>query len=1196
MFDFKLIIRVLCLGFLSLSAGSSAEDFFRCNFSRIEGQSNGQPAAPSYYNHVKDHLSVTGGGNTSRAAIFAMENLQDFQPVARMPLKHPLPAIVYTGLKKFPSEKGYCELWIAPYFNQKQAWRKTERRDFSLNYILSLYQHTPGTPLAKRADKSVIALYLQNRRVGARFVFSDGSSTTLSLPVEKWVKRSWHKITLCWEPGRQRLYIDRKLAGESQKSGTLADFNALELGGRDYNVSFQGLIDDIVIASGKPLDTAPYGFEGDRKTFPEIAIPEPVFRNWKPERPKSALSVASEQNCPLFCYAGGSEYPLYANMVQSVPVRGGTHIRTDLVVRKTGWNGSRAMFFLEFLDAAGKMISRRKIDSNTLGPVYRPMSLSELSSSCGLNCDIAYFNYFKIPPKCRSLRLAASLSGNPAKLMLKKWSLRLVDPSLEPWFQQPVRGKQLTYEKSPAASDDEIRRMLKKRKPAVSRLVRSGDRLEWQIDGKKIAPVILWNPIIGSFARLTEFRPAGFQLSTSTVFLGHSPYIDDYDQIWLDNGSFDLKAMEKAVFKVLREAPDAYVILNIFVCPTAKWLKENRSELQLAADGNPVIMRSCAVTTRSSARFPEKRGESWTASIHSEKYRKDLAAVLEKLFREFEKTDAAKAVAGVYVTGGDDAQFRAPPGPDMSPLTRPAFQKFLREKYGTQEKLSAAWKQNIVAWQDIKVPAKTQIEPSRKTVYSEAGPCPESDYKEFVSCECMKVKKAFRAAVKKGAPRLLVGGYDNAMALAGSGFYGRGRSNLAELIQDPFCDFLISLPAYGRERDECLFPIGLKAYTGSMRLHKKLIITELDIRNPKQPPLVERNYRSHNWQATHDYRTFGDVLKLCAGYSAAWGGMFHACVMGRFWYDTPEAVAAWQQAADIMIAAPGEKLADDRIAWICGEKFCNFFCRNASGEMTSEIWSRNVSHALWMSQIRFDAYLPGDLWHPDFKAPKVMLLTCLASMKPEELSKIRRHFLKDGRILIWLGTPSVFSGAGLKDISAALGFRLSQPEEIQKRTIFVAGENDPILKNVTGFLYNPREDAPVIHFGNVAVNPLPGDKVLARYQGTGHPGMVLRKTAAGTEIFIGQPGAVTPKLLQNIAQTAGIRPVTDGGDLVFRGGGLIVIGASTGNGIRRIHYPEGVKALECLTGQKILHRGTGFLEVSLKYGECAVFRHQTAGK
>ncbi|MBQ6470622.1 MAG: beta-galactosidase, partial [Victivallales bacterium] len=665
----------------------------------------------------------------------------------------------------------------------------------------------------------------------------------------------------------------------------------------------------------------------------------------------------------------------------------------------------------------------------------------------------------------------------------------------------------------------------------------------------------------------------------------------DYNQIWLEDDSFDLSALEKAVFRVLREAPDAYVILNIYVCPTARWLKENPGELQLAADGNPVIMRSCAVTTRSSALFPEKRGESWTASIHSEKYRRDLAAVLEKLFREFEKTDAAKAVAGVYVTGGDDAQFRAPPGPDMSPLTRPAFQDFLRKKYGTLENLSAAWKQNIASWQDIRVPTKEQIESPRKVVYSETGPSPESDYKEFVSHDCMKLKTAFRAGVKKGAPRLLVGGYDNAMALPGSSFYGRGRSNMAEIIQDPYCDFLLSLPAYGRERDECLFPIGLKAYTGSMRLHKKLVITELDIRNPKQPPLVERNYRSHNWQATHDYRTFGEILKLCAGYSAAWGGMFHACVMGRFWYDTPEAMAAWKQAADIIAEAPGEKLDDDRIAWICGEKFCNFFCQNGNAEQVSETWSRNVSHALWLSQTRFDAYLPGDLWHPDFKAPKIMLMTCLASMPPEELKKIRSTFLKDGRFLIWLGAPSVFSDAGLDDVATAVGFRLSRPEEIRKRTIFVTGEQHPILKDVTGFLYNPRENASLVHFGNVAITPQAGDQVLAMYQGTHHPGMVLHKTKDGTEIFIGQPGAVTPRLLRNIAETAGIRPVSERNDLMFRGGGLIVIGASDGNGIRRIYYPEGVKALKCLTGQKVTRYGDNFLDVILKYGECAVFKH-----
>ncbi|MBQ7209183.1 MAG: beta-galactosidase [Lentisphaeria bacterium] len=1188
------LTRSILFGLCSLffSAGVLAEEFFRCNFSAMEGLNNGQPAAPAYFNAARGHQSITGGGITGRAAIFAMENPEDFRSVARTPIERPLPAFVYTDLKRFPAEKGFCEVWIAPYFNQKQAWRRKEHTDFTLNYALTIFRRAPGKQLSKHAEKSEIDLYILKRQLGVRFVFSDGTSTTLTFPVGSWSPRTWHKVTICWEPGRQQLYVDRKQVAESTKPGTPGKFDALEVGGRDYNLSFQGLIDDIVIASGKPRDVYPFGFDGDPRKFPEIPVPQAVLEDWKTPGPDRELAVASENGRPVFRYAGGRESPLSAQTTRSAPVPGGSVIRADLTVRKTLWNyGSRAAFFLDFLDAGGKTIRKIKFDANGIGPGYSPMPLSELSSLCGINCDIAYFNYFRVPPACRSVRLAVSMAGNPAEIVLEKWRLRLADPNIAPWFQQPGIGRQLTYENSPAASDDEIRRQLQSRKKSVPEAVRCGDRIEWRVDGQKIAPVILHNPVIGSYARAGAFRQAGYRLCTSTVFLGYSPYPDDYDQIWLEDGSFDLSALEKAVLRVLREAPDACVILNLFVCPTARWLKENRGELQIHPDGNPVIMRNCAVTRRSSARFPERRGETWTASIHSKKYRRDMAAVLEKLFREFEKTDAAKAVVGVYVTGGDDGQFRAPPGPDMSHLTLPAFREFLREKYGTPEKLSAAWRKNVSSWQEIQVPTPRQLESPLRAVYSETGPALESDYDEFLSRECTLLKKALRAGVKKGAPRLMVGGYDNAMALPGSSFYGRGRFDMAEIIGDPFCDFLISLPAYGRERDECIIPIGLKAFTGSMRLHKKMIVTELDIRNPKQPPLTGTTHRSHNWQAVHDYRTFGELLKLCAGYSAAWGGLFHAFAMGRFWYDTPEALAAWKQAAEIAGSAPGEKLADDRIAWICGENFCHFFCRNIRGEQISETWSRNVSHALWLSQIRFDAYLPRDLRHPDFEAPKIMLFSAVSALGPKEIQDIRRRFLKDGRILIWVGTPSVFSGADLKSISDAVGFDLSRPKEIENRSLIVTAETHSVLKGVAGFLYSPRENAPVVHFGNMVVAPKPGDTVLAAYQGTNLPGAVLRRTQGGTEIFIGQPGAVSPLLLRNIAKFAGIRPVTEGNDLMVRGGGLIVLGASAGNGVRRVFFPKGVKGLACLTGQKIIKRGKDFVDVSLKYGECAVFKH-----
>jgi len=60
--------------------------------------------------------------------------------------------------------------------------------------------------------------------------------------------------------------------------------------------------------------------------------------------------------------------------------------------------------------------------------------------------------------------------------------------------------------------------------------------------------------------------------------------------------------------------------------------------------------------------------------------------------------------------------------------------------------------------------------------------------------------------------------------------------------------------------------------------------------------------------------------------------------------------------------------------------------------------------------------------------------------------------------------------------------------------------------------------------------------------------------------------------------------------LLITGGGLLSIGALTGNGIRKVYFPDGVKAMKCLTGQEITHTGKDFLELKMKYREAAVFQ------
>ena len=191
-----------------------------------------------------------------------MENLQDFKGYAKMDPLTERPAVIYTGLQNFPVEEGFCELWIAPFFNQISAYRDSQNNKLELYYIFSLFCHAPGTPQITRSGKSMINAYIHGRRLCVSLIFSDGSSTVLSAPIQNWNKKQFHKITVIWGKDIQQLCIDRKIAAESRKSGTLGDFNSLELGGRDYNLSFQGIIDDVKISSGRPQDIIPLSFTG----------------------------------------------------------------------------------------------------------------------------------------------------------------------------------------------------------------------------------------------------------------------------------------------------------------------------------------------------------------------------------------------------------------------------------------------------------------------------------------------------------------------------------------------------------------------------------------------------------------------------------------------------------------------------------------------------------------------------------------------------------------------------------------------------------------------------------------------------------------------------------------------------------------------------------------------------------------------
>jgi hypothetical protein len=463
----------------------------------------------------------------------------------------------------------------------------------------------------------------------------------------------------------------------------------------------------------------------------------------------------------------------------------------------------------------------------------------------------------------------------------------------------------------------------------------------------------------------------------------------------------------------------------------------------------------------------------------------------------------------------------------------------------------------------------------------------ETDLQRWTSYSSYELRDSMYAAVKAAAPRLLVGGYENAMGLTCQP--GFGRYHINALLNSTTPDFMISLPGYGRYRDDCNHPIGLKVYNGSMVLHNKLLIYEMDIRNPEQGPLGIM-CKSRNWQAEHNKSSFNNFIKLFTGTAMSWGGGFHAYLMQPHWWNTPAAIKTWTDAIKIAQNAQGCRLNNNRVAVMINEDSSFYAARKNIPAFFSRMnYKESTEYTLWKSGIRYDYYLPQDLFNPDFKAPKILFFADAQTMTPDDAQKIRKKYANSGRIIIWVGGAGYLPSGSIAAARAVTGFKIELDPRINNCPLWSSGKiTDPLMKGISGFFYEW-----TYYCGGFSPHwkvDDPKAKTLACYYGTDIPGMAVKRYKKHTEIFIGQPGSISPQLMRNIARAAEIRPLLYSDDLFVTGAGLLSVGALTGNGIRKIYFPPGVKAMKCLTGQKITRTGKDFIELQMKYREAAVFK------
>ncbi len=897
---------------------------------------------------------------------------------------------------------------------------------------------------------------------------------------------------------------------------------------------------------------------------------------------------------PVFAYDGANWKKEYAWSTNVTKVKSGAYMRLDYAWRKLEWGfGCYFLPQMRFEDAKGKCVRNLGFDATNIRPAIYPMF--EADSVAGQGERIDYYSYVQVPTNAVQMRLGVACCGNPFRVRVENITFQYVNDyggGAGPWFNQPYRARQIDYP-STGVTDEQIRAKLKARPKAVPEFRVNGDRTDLYVNGERILPATRHcqrtdeSANRGNKRGVQEFKKAGYRIFNVNIVAGEHTYADPQPQIWREDGSFDIDLMERMIYKILREDLDAYVILVCKVSAPHFWKMQNKGELECDFKGRYRVFAGTAFTDKYTTQYPNTPGEHWVPSLFSEKYLKDMGAALEEIFRRFEKTLAAKAVIGVYVTGGDDCQFRLQRDPWNSPLAERAFRKWLKEEYRDDAGLAAAWRTPGVRISEVKIPTDAEINPPRQFT-SESGRCRESDFRRFCSISCWRNNSAMRSAVKRGAPRFLVGGYNGALTLSGN--EGRGRHAMWNTITDKGFDFTIWLPGYSIRRNDMVAPLGLFAYNGSMRLHGKWIVTELDIRNPAQANLTFGLFPLRQWQERHDYKTFSDFLDFATGCAMAWGGGWHQYPLNRIFYDTPEAMRCIKQAASIAAEAQGRPLGKDRFAMFFDDRTTDYCSRNRAVVEKPNNYCWPAVDSVWQAGVRFDNYLVEDVLSDGFakEAPKVVVMADASTMKADAIRKVRERFARDGRVLVWLGTPGVLSGDADSAISSALGIQVKRTHE--ERPATTCG-SDRLVNGIKGFWHGDSRRRSLALGLSYELTPSDGWVALANYAGTSICAAAVRRNSlGGTEIVIGAAGAARPDLFRNIAREAGIRPCIETDDCFVTGASLAMLGASSGGGMKRVFKPEGVKRMRPLNGRKVYAETPDYVDVYLRWRETAVFK------
>lgn len=783
--------------------------------------------------------------------------------------------------------------------------------------------------------------------------------------------------------------------------------------------------------------------------------------------------------------------------------------------------------------------------------------------------------------------LALEVRGDSGTVCWDSLSLREAPPPAA-----TLAKKTPEEELKPQLSDAELDLKLKSIPIPQVEVRRINQQPRLYVNGE-VLPWMIYTPTPFSWpesAAVRRMENAGIKIQCIPLATGYANWRNTFSrQTWLADGKYDFAPVRELLRHAVKLAPSTFFMFYLDITPYPEFTDIHPEAAWINLRGKKTVGNKDSFKEVTERVGKKPLNFSYTA----DSFRKEGAAMLMELGRYLNSIPEGRKVIGVNMVCGSDGQWFSQHFPthfDRSEGNRQAFAEWLRKQYKNDASLfRKAWNDSNIDFDNIKIPAESE----RETTYYFLDPS-EGRNQRIIDMNCFNSEgvsetinlfaKAFKDGI--GNNRAIVTTYYNDV------MHGHFLNKTAEkiLLEKPWLDGVISVMDYGLCRLPCRSG-GLNSMTGSLRLHNKLYICEMDYRTDYSWLPSIYNIRNIYGTGRGDQEIEAQARRD-AGAALAQGAGFWLYSLGGGSYLNDNLIKTVSEAVRAARFSAENPVNDDwgQMAVFLDERMQDYMTQkdifNAGISIVSGLFARN---ALLRSGIPFDGYLLSDVDNPGRSNYKLNIFLSAPSITPQQIKWVKNNMQKDGNILLFVHAAGISLSPGFEaNIQALTGIkvkfdlnrRVNYNFSIKNFPDILAG-NLKSLQTTTGgplFYVDDQDAVPLAALEN---DP---SKIVA----------AVKRHKNWTAVYVAFPGGFTPEFLRDLAKEAGIVPIGPAGDITHAGNGFVSIHAMS-DGLKTLRLKEKSDLYDLFSNKKIAS-GVESYSFEMKAGTSQWFRRQVEKK